>query len=376
MSILDFFGGDTSAEDAAAKRKLMEAEGIFADLQTPEFKQLSPELIDYAGDVETVNVDPFYTDAPDAIQMEYVDPRLADVALQDDTNMYGINVDPRLKDAQMGALDALGGIVESGGMTLADQANMNRLQSQVAQADKGRRDAILQNMQMRGQSGSGLELLAQLQSGQAATTDASQASMDIAGMAQDRALQAIMQGGQLGGQIRGQDFGEQSDVARAQDAINAFNAGNRTQGNQFNANTFNRGQEFNVGNSLQTQQQNIGNTMQNQQFNAGQGQSAATGNADRGVNVATGNRNARQGLAGTNVNITNEAQKFNRFDIPQQGFQNATTKAGGQAQGAQSMADYYGNLGDRKKQEAAEVFGAIVKGGTAVGSAYAGRGAK
>jgi hypothetical protein len=40
------------------------------------------------------------------------------------------------------------------------------------------------------------------------------------------------------------------------------------------------------------------------------------------------------------------------------------------------MADYYGNLGDRKKQEAAEVFGAIVKGGTAVGSAYAGGGAK
>jgi hypothetical protein len=308
--------------------------------------------------------------------MEYVDPRLADVALQDDTNMYGINVDPRLKDAQMGALDALGGIAESGGMTLADQANMNRLQSQVAQADKGRRDAILQNMQMRGQSGSGLELLAQLQSGQAATTDASQASMDIAGMAQDRALQAIMQGGQLGGQIRGQDFGEQSDVARAQDAINAFNAGNRTQGNQFNANTFNRGQEFNIGNSLQTQQQNIGNTMQNQQFNAGQGQSAATGNADRGVNVATGNRNARQGLAGTNVNITNEAQKFNQFDIPQQGFQNAATKAGGQAQGAQSMADFYGKQGDRKKQEAAEVFGALVKGGTAVGSAYAGGGAK
>jgi hypothetical protein len=231
-------------------------------------------------------------------------------------------------------------------------------------------------MQMRGQGGSGLELLAQLQSGQAATTDASQASMDTAGMAQDRALQAMIQQGQLGGQIRGQDFGEQADIAKAQDIINAFNTGNLQQGSQFNANTFNRGQEFNVGNSLQTQGQNIANTMQNQQFNAGQGQSAMTGNADRSVGVQTGNLNRRQGVNQVNTGATNQAQQVNRIDIPQQQFGNQVTKTQGMAGGLTNESGMYNNQADRKKKEAAETFGAVVRGGTALATSGASEGVR
>jgi hypothetical protein len=324
--------------------------------------------------VQNVSVDPFYAQRPDTINMERVDPRLADVYTQDATEMHGISTDPRLRDAQMGALNSLSGLAERGGLTLADEANLNKLQSQVAQADKGRRDAILQNMQMRGQGGSGMELLAQLQSGQAATTDASQASADIAGMAQDRALQAMIQGGQLGGQIRGQDFGEQADIAKAQDIINQFNTGNLQQGSQFNANTFNRGQEFNVGNSLQTQGQNINNAMQNSQFNAGQGQQAATGNADRSVGVQTGNLNRQQGVNQVNTGATNQAQQVNRIDIPQQQFGNRLAKTQGQAGGLTGEAGFYGQQGDRKKKEAAETFGAVVRGGTALATSGASEG--
>jgi len=53
--------------------------------------------------------------------------------------------------------------------------------------------------------------------------------LDVSAQAQSRALQALMQGGQLGGQIRQQDFGEQSEKAQAQDAINRFNTANRQQ---------------------------------------------------------------------------------------------------------------------------------------------------
>jgi hypothetical protein len=52
---------------------------------------------------------------------------------------------------------------------------------------------------------------------------------DVHAMAAQRAREALMQGAQLGGQIRGQDFGEAAEVARAKDAINHFNASNTNE---------------------------------------------------------------------------------------------------------------------------------------------------
>jgi len=366
MNILDFFGGDTSAEDAAALEAIRKQGQLYENLPLPVFEQLTPEMVEYAGDVQNVAVSPWFAEAPDLIQMERVDPRLASVALQERSNMFNISTDPRLRAAQLDALGALGGIAERGGLTLTDEANLARLQSQVAQADRGRREAILQNMQMRGQGGSGLELLAQMQSAQDATTGAADASRDIAAAAQDRALQAILQQGALGGQIRGQEFGEQADIAKAQDIINAFNAGNLTQGNQFNAAAINRGQEFNVGNVLQTQGQNIANTQQNRQFNAAQGQTAETGTANRAVEVQTGNVNRMQDVLGTRAEAANAAQQFNRFNIPQQTFENRLARTGGQSGAAQNFAAFQGQRADRKQAAAAETLGALIKGGTAI----------
>lgn len=366
MGILDLFGGDTSRQDRKAREAIERQSQIFEDLPLPALEALTPQLVEYAGDVQNIEVSPWFAEAPDTIQMERIDPRLADIALQERSGMANITTDPRLRAAQLGALEALGGIAERGGMTLRDEANLAKLQSDVAQADRGRREAILQNMQMRGQGGSGLELLAQLQSAQGATTEAAAGSRDIAAMAQDRALQALMQQGTLGGQIRGQEFGEQADIARAQDIINAFNAGNLTQGSQFNANAINRGQEFNIGNYLQTQGQNIASTQQNRQFNAAQGQAAATGTAERGVGVQTGNVNRMQDVLSARAQAANQAQQFNRFNIPQQMFENRVTQASGQSGALQNLAAQRQAEADRKAAAAAETFGALVKGGAAV----------
>jgi len=370
VSILDLFGGNTDAEDAEAERLLRGSVEQFRSLESPEFQQLTPEELKYAGDVQSIDVNPFLVADPDQLQVDQMDPRLADVFTQGDTEMAGITTDPRLRDAQLGALDALSGIAEGGGLTLADEANLGKLQSSVAQADRGRREAILQNMQMRGQGGSGLELLAQLQSGQAATTDAAQGSLDIAGMAQDRALQAMIQGGQLGGQVRAQDFGEQADIAKAQDIINQFNTGNLTQNSQFNTGIANDASRFNIGNQMQTGQFNIGNQMATNQFNAGQGQQAATGNANRGVDVQTGNINRLQDVYGRRTDTSNQAQQFNRFNIPQQGFENDLNKTQGVSSGMQQQAGYLGQKADRKQQAAAETFGGVLKAGTAIAAPY------
>lgn len=365
MSILDLFGGNTRSEDRKAMQALTGVTDLYRGLATPQFQELTPEVLQYAGDVQTVDVAPMYAAAPEELTVESMDPRLAQVYQQGATEMRGITTDPRLRNAQMGALDALAGIVEGGGLTMADQANLARIQSQAAEADRGRREAILQNMRMSGMGGSGLELLAQLQSGQAATTDAAQQSLDVAGMAQDRALQAMMQQGQLGGQIRGQEFGEQADIAKAQDIINQFNTGNMMQGGQFNANILNEAQRFNIGNKMQAGQFNIGNKMGTEQFNVGQGNQALTGNANRAVDVQTGNINRMQDVLGRRTDTSNQAQQFNRFNIPQQQFENTMSKTQGVASGMQAQAGAYDTRAARKKQEAGEVFGGLVKLGAA-----------
>src|SRR5690606_33373605 len=117
---------------------------------------------------------------------------------------------------------------------------------------------------------------AKLQSSQAATDRNAQQGLDVAGMAQQRALQAMMERGNMSGQMRGQDFSQQAQIAAAQDAINSFNTANQ-------------------------------NTM-------------GWNNATMGYNAAVGNRDARQGINNANVDLSNTAQMHNKFTIPSTSF--------------------------------------------------------
>lgn len=141
--------------------------------------------------------------------------------------MTGISMDPATRAAQMQALSELSQMTEGDGMSAIDAANVANINRQIAQAQRGSRDAIAANMRQRGVQGSGLELAAQLQAQQASADRASQAGLDEAASAMQRRMAALEAMGQLGGSIRGQDFGEQADVAQAQDAVSRFNAANR-----------------------------------------------------------------------------------------------------------------------------------------------------
>lgn len=176
--------------------------------------------------------------------------------------------DPAMLAKQQASLAALDQIATSGGMTLTDKANLADIQGQAAMQDRGRREAIQQNMQARGLGGSGQELLAQLASSQAATNQGSQAGMDVAGRAQERALQSILQSGQLAGDIRQQGWEEQAQKAQALDAISQFNQNNLMGTQQFNKGMGMDVQKYNVGLANQTQdaknaiaQQNFENQM-------------------------------------------------------------------------------------------------------------------
>ncbi len=135
-----------------------------------------------------------------------------------------IKTDPRYADAQNHALDQLLSMEQGGGYTLADKAALNKIQNETAGRETANRAGILENMQARGVASSGATLASELAGEQGAANRASQAGTDTAAQAQARYFNAIMGRGQLGGQIRTQDYGEKSKEAAAKDLISRYNA--------------------------------------------------------------------------------------------------------------------------------------------------------
>lgn len=134
-----------------------------------------------------------------------------------------IKQDAALREAQMSALDSFREIEEGGGMDVRDRANLNRVWNQAAQQDQANRAQLLEDMQQRGMGGSGAHFASQLQSSQGAANMRHQGALDVAADARQRYFEAIGARAGLAGNIRSQDWDEQSEVARARDNINKLN---------------------------------------------------------------------------------------------------------------------------------------------------------
>lgn len=150
-----------------------------------------------------------------------------------DSAMEGIETDPRYREAEMAALRELEGISQNG-FTASDLADIQRTEQLANRANRGRIESIRQGMQMRGQGGGGLDLVAQLQSAQDANEMQALKALEREGMMQDRKTQGTMQLGSLSSQLQGRDFNQQSAKAQARDAINQFNVQNRNRANEYN----------------------------------------------------------------------------------------------------------------------------------------------
>lgn len=297
-------------------------ESLYSDIELPELQGMNPALEDYLGDIT------------DRGPIEYEGPEYEDILSQ----FGGLEADPIGRESQLTSMGALQDIVDRGGMNLSDMANMNRLQTDAATADQGRRGAILQNMAARGMGGSGMELLSQLQSSQAATDRASQAGMDQAGMMQDRALQSILARGDVGRQMTGDQWQRDAQKAQAQDAISQFNARN----------------------ALQNQQ----NTAQNQMR-------TGMANRDYSTGIQEANLGRQQQQQAANVNRRNRGQEYN-IGRNQQQFDNRITQAGGQAQAriGQAQAENQAQANENIRKGA--ILGGVgTLGAAGIGAAYA-----
>lgn len=277
--------------------------------------------------------------APSAEELQYIlqnmvyqgdiTPEMAQSVIQDPSLFNQIQTNPAGRAAQLKALEQIQGIASEGGMTAQDKAQLNDIQSQSAQAERGGREAILMNARERGVGGSGVALASQMLNQQSSADRANSQGLDVAAMAQQRALDAIRQSGELGGQIQSQQFSEEAQKAQAQDAINQFNTANRQD--VVNANTMarNNAQYRNTDMKQDISNQNVSLANEKARSDAAAKQQAF----DNQMKKATGTAGAYQDIAGGKQSAQNA----------QLGFFGGIANAAGTA--------YGGNLAAKKKKE-------------------------
>lgn len=187
----------------------------------------------------------------------YKDPLLYDTYLQELNAYDNINLDPNTLAAQNEALNELINLSEAKGLNAIDQQALQEIISNENRNLQGQQDAIIQDAMQRGVYGSGLELAQRLQAAQSSANRMNDQDMDVMAQAQQRALEALSNYGNLANTMRNQDYSEQSKKAEAQNAINQFNVNqmtnsntgnvdNRNKVNMANTDIFNKQQDSNV----------------------------------------------------------------------------------------------------------------------------------
>lgn len=170
-----------------------------------------------------------------------------------DTQLAGITLDPRYKQAQLEALQEMRDLKKIG-LGAEDRYALSQIQDQLAAKNQASQAGVLRDMAERGTLDSGEQLAAQLSASQGSAQTANQQGQALAAQAAAARRQALEQSSNMAGQLRQADYGQQSDVARARDVAAQFNAQNRYSTQQQNLANKQRLSEANVG-LRNTQQQ-------------------------------------------------------------------------------------------------------------------------
>jgi hypothetical protein len=201
---------------------------------TPESKKALEEYLKSIKDYEDRGVKKY------ASQGVLVPEALGDSAMQ------GIETDPEYKKHELAALRELEDQSKNG-FTAADKADMARVERDVGRQNRGRIGAIQQNMQSRGMSGSGMDLVTQMQSAQDANEIAAMRALEQEGMIQDRKRAATRDLGSMSANLQSRDFSQAAQKAEAADRIAQFNAANRMDADRFNIGNRQNVSNMNVG---------------------------------------------------------------------------------------------------------------------------------
>lgn len=242
--------------------------GLFGSDERSEADRLSQQaLAEYLGisvpDIEKMKLD------LDLYQSQgELTPELQALFEQGNSNLENVSIDPRYQQNQLAALESIAGFA-SGNLTPADLAGFELAKRDASSYDQAKQQQILSEMQQRGQGGSGAELIARLNSTQSSADRLQQAELEQARIQQQGRMQALQQQSNIAGQLRTQDYNEQSDLAQAQDAISRFNTQAKTNQNANNTNVANNAMQYNLGNKQRISESNVGLLNSEQQFNKG-----------------------------------------------------------------------------------------------------------
>ena len=290
LGISDFSGATREAELGAAQ---------FAGMTIPELSPIELQRLVSAGEIT---------------------PEFAEIIKYQGGNAFeDIYVDPRLKAQQSETLVGLQDISKTG-MTARDEADLAKIASEEAIAERGQRESIIQQAQQRGLASSGLNYAAQLANQQGGATRRSARDTEVAGQASDRRLKALDEAGQLAGSMRSQEYGEQADLAKAKQMIDQFNTQNKQ------AQLSERARQQNIAN-----QSNLSNA---------------------------------QRIMDANIDLANQEERY-RKSIAQQNYQNELGLASAKAGSHYKMADMLGQQSNAGLQATAGLAGSL-----AMASAY------
>lgn len=257
----------------------------------------SQAALDALRQVKTPDIDQMKLALEQYLRTGEYNPEMEQLVQLAPTALEDIQVDPRLRQQEMSALQT---ITEKGqnGLTQADLAAFELSRRQAGSEAQARDQQILQNMAQRGQGGSGAEIAMRAIAGQEQANRQSMADLDMASKKEQAKLAALQMAFQGSGELRAQDYGQALDLARANDvhaqyvAQNAQNLGQR-----------------NITSRNLAQQQNLAE---------------------------------QQRIADANVNLRNQQQQFNKGLLQQQ-FSNEMQKATGVASQQNNMANVYAN---------------------------------
>ena len=295
------YAGNTSAANAdrqALLASIADASNKFAALTPPNLQAL---------------IGPYQQ----ALFLGKITPQEYTAQVQQASAAANIQVDPALLQQQSDTLAQLKNIADQGGLTATDKAQLNDIATKQGTIARGAREAATNSLASRGLAGSGAELLARSVADQGNVSASSKAGTDVAANAQQRALAALTQSGQLATQMQTNSFNQQKSQADAQNAINQFNA-------QLKSN------------------QNAVNT-------------AAANTAAQNA------QNAQYNVQGTNIAQSNLANS-QRLTAAQQSFQDQLQTATGGANVALNAAKNYADLGKADTLAASANAAGLAKG--------------
>jgi hypothetical protein len=176
----------------------------------------------------------YVNNAARAVQLGTLQPAQALAAVQQQTQLHGIQVPQEYKDAVNSSLAQLD-TVSKNGYTDIEKAAIQKALNQSLVQSRGDIGELQTNAQEQGQYGTGSKLVSQQMAAQAAANTNAQSALDIQAAGLTRALAALSAKGTLGLQASDQSFNQQKTIASAQDQINQQNAALQQQANEQNA---------------------------------------------------------------------------------------------------------------------------------------------